>query len=364
MKKTLLLVIMNISGFVAFAQFPTVVTTANNCIVFRNFNTGDEGFSSPSIYAGSNDVAFNWNSTAGAEIESSGSNERSSSLISPTYIQNIAGRSTVGFRYIVPNNTEFRIRIISGAGTPPLEILANTANGSLYTALPGNSGIICLLLTDADLTVGRQVRFEFTFRANLPGNILFDDFALIGGQGGPLPVVFEGFVARKNTNGTVKLLWDVGTEINVRGYYVESSTNGLNFSDAGFITASAKRTYSFDYMQRIKQTTFFRIRNIDFDEKSKYTPVVKVYATEQTADAALQIYPVPATDMVTIQHAKSSDETMITLISPDGKILQQVLATPNSFQTQLYVNNLQKGLYFVRYNDGHGEVQVSKVIKK
>lgn len=353
---------VNVSGFVALAQFPTVVTTANNCSVFRNFNMNDEGFSSPSIYAGSNDVAFNWNSAAGAEIESSGLIERSGSLISPTYVLSVAGRATVGFRYMAPANTEFRIRIISGSGTPPLEVLANTANGFVYTPLPGDSGSICLLLTDADLTIGRQVRFEFTFKASVPGNILLDDFALIGASGGPLPVVFAGFVARKNTDGTVKLLWDVGTEINVQGYYVETSTDGINFNNAGYVVASAKKSYSFDHLDKLKQTTFFRVRNIDFDGRSKYTPLIKVYATDQIG-VGIQVYPVPATDQVTIQHRKSSDNTVITLVSPDGRILQRVVAVPNSLQTQLQINNLRKGLYIVRYSDGLGEVQVSKIIK-
>ncbi|MBK8788513.1 MAG: T9SS type A sorting domain-containing protein [Chitinophagaceae bacterium] len=362
MKKALLFLLMITSGFAALAQFPTTVTTATNCSVFRNFNTGDEGFSSASIYSDNNDAAFNWNAVAGAEIEGSGLTNRSASLISPSYILSLNGQVTVGFRYVAPSNTEFRIRIISGAGSPPLEILANTANGPVYTPLAGNSGSICLLLTDADLIIGRQVRFEFTFRATQPGNILFDDFALTGGTGGPLPVVFEGFVARKNGDETVKLLWDVGTEINVKGYYVESSTNGVNFTNAGYVVASSKRTYSFDYAAKLKQTTFFRVRNIDYDGKSKYTPVIKVYATDQT-DAGIQIYPVPATDQVTIQHRKASDKTLITLVSTDGKVLQQVKALPNSLQTQLNLNYLKKGLYFVKYDDGKAEVQVSRIIK-
>ncbi len=362
MKKSLLFIILIITGFFALAQFPTTVTTANNCSVFRNFNNSDEGFSSPSIYSDNNDVAFSWNSVAGAEIESSGLNVRSASLISPSYVLASNGRVTVGFRYSAPVGTEYRIRVISSASTPPIEILANTANGPVYTPLLATSGNICLLLTDEDLTIGRSIRFEFTFRASLPGNILFDDFALVGAAGGPLPVVFEGFVARKNADGTLKLLWDVGTEQNVKGYYVESSINGLNFTEAGYVAASARSTYSFDYAEKFKQTTFLRVRNIDYDGKSKYTPIIRVFATDQT-NTQIQIYPVPATDQVTIQHRKSSDKTIVSLVSPDGKILQQVIALPNSLQTQLHINKLQNGLYFVRYDDGQGEVQVSKIIK-
>lgn len=361
MKKFLLIAMMIASGIAVLAQAPTVVTTATNCTVFRNFNTSDEGFSSPSIYSDGNDVAFNWNAGAGAEIESSGLGARSASLISPVYVLSLEGRVTVGFRYVAPLNTEFRIRVISGASSPPLEILATTANGPVYTALPGTSGNICLLLTDADLTIGREVRFEFTFRATLPGNILFDDLALTV-AGGPLPVIFEGFVARKNTDGTIKLLWDVGTELNVKGYYVESSTNGVDFVNAGYVPASGKDIYSSDYTGKLLQTMFFRVKSVDFDGRTKFTPIIKVYAKDE-ANAPIQIYPVPATDQVTLQHSKSSEKSTITVISPDGKIMQQKIAVANTLQTQLNISMLKSGLYFVKYDDGHGDVQTGRIIK-
>lgn len=361
MKKSLLITIMIAAGFTAMAQSPTTVTTATNCTVFRNFNTSDEGFSSPSIYSGGDDVSFYWNAVTGEEVENSGLNGRSGSLISPVYIQTEPGRLTVGFKYAVPNNSSYRIRIISGTIGVPLEILATTANGPVYTNFPANSGNICLLLTDADLTVGTPIRIEFTYKANHPGNFHFDDLALTV-AGGPLPVTFMGFVARKNTDGTVKLLWNVGAEVNVKGYYVESSTNGTDFINAGYVTASGKSIYELDYAGKLLQTTYFRVRNIDFDGRSKYTPVIKIYVKDQ-ADAQIQVYPVPANDQVTIQHRKASDKAMISLISPDGKILQQLVAVPNTFQTQINISNLQKGLYFVSYDDGQSDVQISRIIK-
>ena len=362
MKKSLLIAIMITPVITALAQFPTTVTNVTNCVIFRNFNTSDEGFSSPSIYSNAEDVSFFWNSGAGAEIENSGLVVRSASLISPIYIQTTAGQATVGFRYNAPVGTQYRIRIISGITTPPIEVLATTANGPVFTVLPGTSGNICVQLNDLDLTVGRAVRFEFTFSANQPGNILFDDLALNNVVAGPLPLTFEGFVARKNIDGTIKLLWDVSTEINVKGYYVESSTNGADFTNSGYISASGKNVYNFDYKNKLVQTMFFRIKSADFDGSSKYTPIIKVYSKDPS-NAAIQIYPSPAKDMVTIQHSKSSERSIITLTSLEGKVLQQVIAMPNTFQTQLNINRLTSGLYIIKYDDGHGDVQMSKVMK-
>lgn len=360
MKKHLLSSLIIASGIAASAQSPTIVTPATNCFPYHNFNTTDEGFSSPSIYSDGNDVAFNWIAATGNQIESSGLTVRNASLISPVYLQTIPGQSTVGFKYEVPNGAEFRIRIISGADSPPLEVLASTANGPVWTSFPGNTGNICLLLTDADLTTGRMIRVEFSFRMAQAGNVIFDDFAT-GVQAGPLPVTFEGFVARQNSNGSLKLLWNVGQEVNVQGYYVETSTDGVNFTNAGYVTATGNSIYFLDY-PKLEQTTLFRVRNVDLDGRSKYTPTIRIYAKEQT-DAQIHIYPMPATDQITIQHRQSSENSIITLYSLDGRILQQKNAAAFTLHTQLNIQNLAKGIYIIRYDDGQSNVQTAKMIK-
>lgn len=361
MKTSLLIAIMITSAISALAQSPTTVTIANNCTIFKNFNLSNEGFSSPSIYSHVDDVSFFWNEITGEEIETSGLPIRNASLISPVYIQPAPGQITVGFRYVVPFASEYRIRVVSGNIGAPLQVLATTANGPVYTFFQNTAGYICVLLTDEDLIAGAPIRLEFTYRGTQAGNFIFDDLAATV-VGGPLPVTFMGFVARENDNGTLQLLWNVGTEINVKGYYVESSINGVDFTNVGYVSASGKSIYSLDYPGKLFQTTFFRVKNVDFDGRNKYTPIIKVSAKDQTENG-IQIYPMPANDLVTIQHKKSTAKTMLTLFSPDGKIVQQVVTVPNSFQTQLRINNLQNGLYIVRYDDGQGDVQISKIIK-
>lgn len=361
MKKILLLSTMILTAIAVDAQDPTIVSNANNCSVFRNFNTYHEDFSSPSIYSNPNDVSFFWDNAAGAEIENSELTMRTASLISPVYIQSEPGVATIGFKYAAPLGTSYRMRIISAEPNDPLEILATTANGPVYTPFTQTNGNICLLLTDADLVAGKRVRFEFAFRVTEPGSITFDDLAL-SVAAGPLPVTFQGFVARKNDNGTIKLLWNVGQEQNVKGYSVESSSNGVEFTNAGYVIAAQKSVYSLDYTGKQSAIMFFRVKNVDLDGKSTSSPIIKVFAKDQTG-SALQLYPVPANDQVTIQHAKSSTNAVITLYSPVGKLLQQVKAAPLTLQTQLNVSNLSKGVYIVKYNDGIAQEQSAMLIK-
>ena len=122
MKKFLLSALTCLTCIAAFAQYPTTQTNITGCSVFRNFNTSDEGFSSPSIYSSDQDVQFNWNPLAGAEIENSGLNGRTGSLLSPAYTLSETGQTTIGFKYEVPVGTEYRIRIITAVTNPPLEV--------------------------------------------------------------------------------------------------------------------------------------------------------------------------------------------------------------------------------------------------
>lgn len=361
MKKFLLSIFAISTVLGSFAQFPTTVTDVSTCVVFRNFNTSDEGFSSPSIYSGDDDVSFFWNQAAGAEIESSGLVARRGSLISPQYLNSLDGQLTVGFRYEAPAGTEYRIRVISGLTTQSLVILATTANGPVYTPLPSTSGNLCLRIDDADLEANAPIRIEFTFRAVAPGNILFDDLAL-SVVGGPLPVTFQGFTSRSNSDGTTKLLWDVSDEVNVRGYEVLSSTDGTNFSVVGFVPATGSKNYSFDYNALIKGNMFFRIRNVDFDNSTKLSGILRVRG-ENNVSSDIQLYPVPATTHVFVQHEQVASRATIHVIAQDGKVIKEVRPAAMTNQTQLNISDLRPGVYMVRYNDGEGKVQTVKLVK-
>ena len=130
----------------------------------------------------------------------------------------------------------------------------------------------------------------------------------------------------------------------------------------GCITATGKSVYSFDYPDKPVQTMYFRVRNVDLDGRSKYAPVIRVDVKDQPG-AQLQIYPVPAVNLVTIQHGLASEHSVIVLLSLQGKVLQQVNVLSNTYQTQLNIRNLASGVYIVRFDNGKANVQSIKMIK-
>ncbi len=78
---------------------------------------------------------------------------------------------------------------------------------------------------------------------------------------------------------------------------------------------------------------------------------------------AMQAYPNPATDQVIIQYVSSAQTAVISIVSTDGRVLQQQTVIPNTLQTQLHVGTLNKGMYILRFDDSKGDVRTIQLVK-
>lgn len=358
---------LSLLSLFSFAQNPTTVAPSSNCQVLEDFNTTSGGFRSPSIFTESSYTQFNWDSVAGVWIETSGLADRSASLISPVYInQQASGGIDVGFRYDVCAGAQYRIRIINVQCTcmGGYDIVATTANGPVWTDFPSTSGRLCLRLNDADLYQGQHFRVEISYRNTVACNFVFDDFALGGDQGAIiLPVTFMGITAKKEANNSVNVRWDVADEVDVRGYEVEKSTNGVNFSTAGFVTATKKPAYSFSDAQGAEGTVYYRVKNVDIDGHYKYSSVVKL-SGKNASTVVLKAFPLPAHNQVNVQHEKAVSGTTLTITTLEGRMIKQLTPATGAIQTSVDLTNVTPGMYLIRINDPQGNTESLKIIKQ
>jgi hypothetical protein len=209
---------------------------------------------------------------------------------------------------------------------------------------------------------GTTFRVEVSYLVNAPTFAVFDNLS-IGPVGSPLPVNFIGLVANRDaSNNSVDLKWDVMEEVNVREYQVERSTNGSGFSTVGTIPAKGKSIYSFINYNVPTVTVFYRIRSIDEDGRSKYSGILRLTGASSHADG-VKIYPVPANDEITIEHGRLDRNTSITITALDGKTLLTVKPVAGASHTPVNISSMARGMYFVRVEDGTGDVQTLKLIK-
>jgi hypothetical protein len=344
------------------AQNPTTVFNSEECNVVEDFNTDNGGFKSPSIYSNANDLSFYYYSAEGYWLESENQSQKEASIISGVYLNSFSGSVTVGFKYKASKNSDYRIRVISVncSCVGGLDIIATTAVGTDWTPLPEEEGRVCVRLVDADIQPGQHLRYEITIRSRSPRDIIFDDFSLGEIAAAPLPVTFKGIVARSQ-NSLVTVQWDVADEIDVKGYQVERSTNGLQFEAIGFVDAHGKPFYSYTDAQAGNGTVFYRVKSVDIDGSFKYSSIVRVSNKRSTT---LKLFPVPAQNEVTLQHERIMGNTVITLTTADGRAIKQIRATSGTYLTPVSLAGLQPGLYLLRLEDGQGGRETIKLIKQ
>ena len=94
-----------------------------------------------------------------------------------------------------------------------------------------------------------------------------------------LPVVLLGFSA-KVEGSTVALRWSTASESNSDHYLVERSEDGTVFFDIGRVGAAGTTNTTMDYKfldpQPIHGTSYYRIRQVDTDERFTFSPTVPV----------------------------------------------------------------------------------------
>lgn len=363
-RKTLLLTSLLIGLTTAtFAQNPTTFTASNACNVVEDFNIDRGGFTSYSLYAGRDQVEFYYlPSPQGYWLQNNDLAVREASIISSVYNSTMTGTAIVGFKYVAPAGSDYRIRIINAQCncTGGEELLATTAIGPNWTPLPSTDGRICIKINDADIQQGQHVRYEISIKTQVIGEVIIDDFSLGEVAQSPLPVTFKGIVAR-NENSAVQVQWDVADEVDVKGYAVERSTNGVRFETIGFVDAHGKPVYSYTDAQPASGTVYYRVKNVDIDGKFKYSSVVRV---TNKRESTLKLYPVPARDVVTLQHNRITENTTITLTTAEGRLVKQVRPATDAYQTTLSLSGLQPGMYLLRLENGQGIVEAIKLIKQ
>jgi hypothetical protein len=162
-----------------------------------------------------------------------------------------------------------------------------------------------------------------------------------------LPVNFLKLSATRGQDATL-INWEVKDEFQVDRYEVERSVDGRIFSLAGTVKAVGADGYHYADRNISTSKTWYRIKSVDLDGSSKYSSVV--LANGATAKS-VNIYK-SAIGVVTINHPAAGRNAMVSVYSPDGKLLMKKKAVLNGSITELNVGSPGRGVLFVHYQDG------------
>jgi hypothetical protein len=123
-----------------------------------------------------------------------------------------------------------------------------------------------------------------------------------GCQGaGVLPVEFGTLNASVKSQQQVELQWSTFQEINAASFMVERSTDGRTWQAVGKVLAKgsgqAITYYSFQDRNTPASLLFYRIKQLDADEKFQYSQIVKI--TVPGMNKGLAVYPNPVNNTAT-----------------------------------------------------------------
>lgn len=178
---------------------------------------------------------------------------------------------------------------------------------------------------------------------------------------GTLPVTLESLKAIKEGNSKARLDWKVGMEDNVKGYEIERSSNGINFTKISFVSAIGARGYMYTDQQILPGRNFYRLKMVDNDGTYKYSFIVSVNGP---SEQSLKLFPNPVNSKLYIQHESAGENARLRIFGVSGQLMQLIRIPENAVQTNINVESLKPGIYNLIYEDEKGERQVSKFVKQ
>ncbi|MDP1726564.1 MAG: SBBP repeat-containing protein [Bacteroidota bacterium] len=186
---------------------------------------------------------------------------------------------------------------------------------------------------------------------------------------GSLPVQLISFdikTVKENDDDIVLCSWLTASEINNNYFSIERSKDAGHFESIGFIKGSGNSnktiTYHFTDETPLPGISYYRLKQIDFDNKFEYSKIERIDLGKTNPD--ITVYPNPAKDQIYIESGNISN-----IVGYHVKIFnlmgQQVFDKPITQQPfKIDISSwIGKGLYFVQIVNPQGDIiKVRKII--
>jgi len=191
----------------------------------------------------------------------------------------------------------------------------------------------------------------------------------------PLPVEFLSFeVTAKDRQ--VELIWKTATETNNELFEVQRSEDGKIWDIIGTVAGAGNSTevltYEYTDKNPIIGTSYYRLRQIDFDGRYDYSKIrsveVEAYSALNTSVVDIAIFPNPSREVFTLNVTGLTPQTVavVKLLDVYGKVHEVTTVTSEELARGLKLNTgdqLPAGLYFVNIRQGNISLQRKLIIQ-
>lgn len=184
-----------------------------------------------------------------------------------------------------------------------------------------------------------------------------------------LPVSITTLTAESNGK-TNTLKWVTASEANNRGFDIQRSADAKNFTTVGFtptsaVNGSSSKTISYQYTDAYYSpaTTYYRLKQLDKDDKFYYSKTVAVNTTVNNVTIA---YPNPARDVLNIKLANGINSKVAFVITDASgkKVLTSEALASGQAVTLVIISQLARGTYFLSVQAGGKSIGITKFVKQ
>lgn len=177
-----------------------------------------------------------------------------------------------------------------------------------------------------------------------------------------LPVSLLSFEA-KIKDQEVHIEWITASEINNHFFTIEKSANGIHFSDLIKVTGAGttSSTMYYDAMDKspFRGTTYYRLKQTDFDGSFTYSDIVAVSNNGPSSNEAYRVYPNPAGAGNINIAANGEKDVDFSIFDLTGKAVYKGTAYAMTINT-VNIEMLSQGLYTIVFY-GHENNYTQKI---
>lgn len=192
----------------------------------------------------------------------------------------------------------------------------------------------------------------------------FSQFMLVSSNA-VLPVgllTFDAQPAKKS----IELSWKTATERANKGFGIERSTNGTNFTTIGWVagagTTSNESFYRFtDNFVQSNTVYYYRLKQLDFDNRSTLSNIRQAKISQ--SNVVVTVSPNPAKDQLKIFVAGSSQAVDISLVNAKGQTVGKWSKAEVSSPYSIDVSRFAKGVYTLVVHLPEGDVTGQIIIQ-
>ena len=167
----------------------------------------------------------------------------------------------------------------------------------------------------------------------------------------------------------IVLAWITASELNNQGFFIEKSSNKINWESIGFVNGHGTTTESSSYIfidNRLNyDKIYYRLKQLDFNGSFIYSKVVSI--TIPIIDfSLLQNFPNPANPSTNISFSVPTTTIVeINLYSISGELVKELINEEKEkgrYNFDINLSYLASGIYFYRMTTSKGYSNVKKLI--